>query len=1226
MFRPFYSGYTQGSVAIQPTQNGTGLVDREFNFVGWNISQLKLVVRFWGAGGWTYFAKLRLYFSLDKGETYTHYYDLPDTFVDLAALFDIPWGNAYCEEHTYTIPSSEYQYYTPNTRIKLMQRDTYILYLANVYWGSSQSPVPPYDYRDIDNNYVQYYIYWNVTYIEQTISYTGSTHTLNSTTTREKAKLTADAIKNTFHPSGAGNEIVGKSFGTDSWIVIYSSQLAVNALIKLAGYIPESSSSYLVMAKRFITWMWTKQEINGSFPFYLVDGDQHVSYYIHVDSFSALALTITWNYYQATGDTGIINDYWDNIVLCGSFLESLNSSYAIPYDSYYSNDNGGSWVKNRWSLLHDTCEMYEGLKALANLYNFKGDTENKNKFNNWANNMKTAIDIYFWNETLQRYVGFFDMIEGTQDTTAVYSMITPIIYRVTTNTTRLRKTLTTYLSWNIMGGRYYNTTWASDYSVQNEYSTMAGMIFKAIAILYKDYGSISSYYSQKYWNATDFLWANPIYGSSLFKEGYGFLDWVRFSDATYAPDYARLVEASAWYLEGIMESDPPPKSTPEQLDPMFAYEMGEFVRDDTAPRFLLFDSSRNKNYGTFNSTEQAPTQVIGKLGYGLLFDGDDYVNVSDSASMRIYPYMTICVWIYPQDISLIREIIVKPNEYWLGINSSRIQFKIYDGSSWHSVFSDAIIVDNWYFIVAELSLSEMSLYIDNVLANHITYTEDLALTNNNVTIGLNFLGIIDELQGYHRLLDDTEKVLAKMTQIPMPSNYVFVSGQGDYGFYDNHLETPYANNGEVEVSYYIMGFQTFHSAITINQSGSVSDSSYFEWSFSFYKAGKIQVVYQLDIKYTNLATKQVTLNFSRLLPKTESTVTYKTVNLDLNGTGPYATAWKIAVDAGNYIDEKTFQIRVISDTQTQVVVDTLTGNYYWEYFFDLVDEDGNTVNLGYYDAFVKAVNYLSAGYGITVMIPEHTHFAWMIVILILYIIVASASIGLAVYTMQGGKLSDIPIIGGALQTVSDWITTLANAIGRVLSPIGKWITDAFISTMTPVVNAIISAGQALWSLIVQGMDTLLSFSGNAHLFTDIINFLGTLVTNIGNAFTFIGTLLTQGFTLLGAFFSNVATIITSFVGTFVSMWNYFCQIVGGAYGVGVDFWNMAAPVLPSLLTLLAIGYVIWLIVLWEEQGLGAVIDHFRGLFDIAAFILGTLLHIAQVFIQFVNGLIEALPF
>jgi hypothetical protein len=318
---------------------------------------------------------------------------------------------------------------------------------------------------------------------------------------------------------------------------------------------------------------------------------------------------------------------------------------------------------------------------------------------------------------------------------------------------------------------------------------------------------------------------------------------------------------------------------------------------------------------------------------------------------------------------------------------------------------------------------------------------------------------------------------------------------------------------------------------------------------------------------------------------------------------------------------------VISDTQTQVVVDTLTGNYYWEYFFDLVDEDGNIVNLGYYDAFVKAVNYLySEASFITVMIPQHTHFSWLIAIAILYIIIASTAIGIKVYTMLGGQLSDIPIIGGALQAVSDWITTLANAIGSVLSPIGKWIIDAFISTMTPVVNALISAGQALWSLIVQGMDALLSFSGNAHLFTDILNFLGTLVTNIGNAFTFIGTLLTQGFTLLGAFFINAATILTSFVGTFVSMWNYFNQIVGGAYGVGVNFWDMAAPVLPSLLTLLAIGYVIWLIVLWEEHGLGAVIDHFRGLLDIASFILGTLLYIAQLFIQFVNGLIEAIPF
>jgi hypothetical protein len=850
------------------------------------------------------------------------------------------------------------------------------------------------------------------------------------------------------------------------------------------------------------------------------------------------------------------------------------------------------------------------------------------------------------------------------------------------------------------------------------------------------------------------------------------------------------------------ETDTNPIIYSTQLAPVFAYEMGEFIRQDTAPRYLLFDSSTNKNYGTFDSTSEAPTQAIGKLGYGLLFDGvNDWANVSSSSSMQLWTLETICVWINLNVENKTQGIIYKDGEYDLYVRSDgKVEFRIYNGEAWYASTSTTTLdVGTWYFIIAELYINEINIYIDNTLENTTELIGGYTTTSNNVEIGRRhgadyFSGIIDELQGYHRLLDSTEKGIVKITQISSPSNYIFTTEQTapnysilqtyyeqgidnwafygatwqaqtfttsepinytvtiislkmyragnpgtvtvsiratdtnghpsgsdltsgslngnsfttdtngawynftltpytlsqltkyaivvrataggssnyvvwigayssgtypygnaeysttsgstwgsqttadmtfkvygyfpSYGYVDNHIETPWASNGaNVTVDYYLMGFNTFHSLITIDQYGGTSSNAYFLWSYSFYKAGAAEVVYQLKICYTSLTDKTFTLTFQQYMPQTGTTTIMKTVNLNMNGTGKYARAWKVAIDACNYMDEKTFQIRVASDTSEQAVLDTVTGNYWWEYFFNLVDRNGNPVNINYYDPFVKVSVLVKSDTGITTMIKEHTHLAWFVwLVLIAIAATIVGAVGTLVYVMTGGRLSDIPIIGGALQAAADWMSTLANLIATALTPIGTWIVNAFIAAMSPVFNALVQVGQALWSVVVQVMDTLLSFTGNAHLFTDIINFLGTLATNIGNAFTFIGTLLVQGFTLLAAFFNNVATILTSFVGTFVSMWNYFNQILGGAYGVGVDFWNMAAPVLPSLLTLLAIGYVIWLIVLWEERGLGAVIDHFRGLFDIATFILGTLLHIAQVFIQFVNGLIEALPF
>jgi len=350
----------------------------------------------------------------------------------------------------------------------------------------------------------------------------------------------------------------------------------------------------------------------------------------------------------------------------------------------------------------------------------------------------------------------------------------------------------------------------------------------------------------------------------------------------------------------------------------------------------------------------------------------------------------------------------------------------------------------------------------------------------------------------------------------------------------------------------------------------------------------------------------------------------KTLNVDLNGTGEYARAWKLAVDGCNYMDEKSFQIRIASDTQKQAVTDENTGEYWWEYFFDLVDEDGNPVNLRYFDPLVKVSVLVQSDTGITTMIKSHTHLGWLAILIIALITIGI--VALTVYVMTGGSLAEIPVIGGALQAAADWITRLAQAIANFLAPIGNWIVNAFLNAMGPVATALVNALHGLWNWIVSGMDSLLSFTGNTHLFSDFISFMGTLATNIANAISYMGTLITQAFSLVSALWNSFARVLTSFVGTFVNMWNTFSSLMQGGYGMMIDFYGMWAPVLDSILVLLAIGYVLWLIILWEDKGLGAVIDHIRGVLDILGFVASIFLRVIQMLVNVVTAVLEAIPF
>lgn len=434
-------------------------------------------------------------------------------------------------------------------------------YLCNYYWGAAQKPVPPYDYIDGDDNYVQYGVWFIVEYDEETIEYKGDTISFNFSETEQRLERAADMIINTMQLSGASNEVVGKQFGTDTWIIIYSSQIAMAELIDLMQIFP--NQTYLLPVKRFIVWMWSKQNLtDGSFPFILTDGDQHFWYnetldswygYDKIDSFSACGISLMRKYYNATDDLTFINNNWNHILKAKDFIVDLmNTTYWLPVDGYhYDNDTG--YVKSEMNWLHDCCEAYQGIRDYASLEGFRGNASEKTYWDSYADSIANGIRTYFWNETLGRYAGMFYINNATQNTLRVYNIITPVVYGIETNETRATLTTSEYVNWGLLSGRYYELKWAEDYSIFNEYSTMSGMIYSDFAELIAQFNYSEAWMKTKFIEVSKFLFLNPIYPGVDLQNNNGFLDYVNLVNYTYAKDYARLIESSAWFIDGFMQ-------------------------------------------------------------------------------------------------------------------------------------------------------------------------------------------------------------------------------------------------------------------------------------------------------------------------------------------------------------------------------------------------------------------------------------------------------------------------------------------------------------------------------------------------------------------------------------------------------------------------------------------------------------------------------------------------
>ena len=568
-FRPFYPGFSRGTMGPWIDAWNTSAINREINIEGWNVSQLDLCIR-WAIINFPpgpqagYPPGITVYFSLDNGETYTE----KRNFGTVTLAYERSWPGGFLEAVAcYTFSSDDYYLFTPKTRIKIgFPLGFPSQYVCNYYWGSEQKPVPPYDFIDDYSNppnwcYVQYATWFMVKYEEETIEYKGDTISFNFTETSERLEKAANMIVDTMHLSGASNEVVGPQFGRDSWIIIYSSQLAMIELIDLMQIFP--NQTYLIPVKRFIVWMWAKQNLtDGSFPFILTDGDQHCWYnetrdswygYDKIDSFSACAISLMRKYYNATEDLDFINDNWNHILKAKEFIVDLmNTTYWLPVDGYhYHNDTG--YVKSEMNWLHDCCEAYQGIKDYASLEGFRGNDTEETYWNTYADSIANGIRTHFWNETLGRYTGMFYMANATQNIVKVYNIITPVIYGIETNETRAILTTFDYVNWGILSGRYYELKWAEDYSVYNEYSTMGGMICSDFAELITKFGYCDVWMKTKFTEVSKFLFLNPIYPGGDLQNNNGFLDYVNLVNYTYAKDYARLIEGSAWFIDGFMQ-------------------------------------------------------------------------------------------------------------------------------------------------------------------------------------------------------------------------------------------------------------------------------------------------------------------------------------------------------------------------------------------------------------------------------------------------------------------------------------------------------------------------------------------------------------------------------------------------------------------------------------------------------------------------------------------------
>jgi len=186
---------------------------------------------------------------------------------------------------------------------------------------------------------------------------------------------------------------------------------------------------------------------------------------------------------------------------------------------------------------------------------------------------------------------------------------------------------------------------------------------------------------------------------------------------------------------------------------------------DDGSGLTAVDSSVNANNGTLIGD---PQWVVGQNGSALEFNGNDYVDCGNNASLNITEHITIASWVNTDDAGNGQHNpYLTKGDYSYALKhaaGNSIEFYIYDGG-WRTISHpvDSSFNSVWHHLAGTYDGNELKLYIDGGLQAADEHVGSIATNNFNVNIGRNseatdrfYEGRIDDVLIYNRALSEAE--------------------------------------------------------------------------------------------------------------------------------------------------------------------------------------------------------------------------------------------------------------------------------------------------------------------------------------------------------------------------------------------------------------------------------------------------------------------------------------
>lgn len=170
---------------------------------------------------------------------------------------------------------------------------------------------------------------------------------------------------------------------------------------------------------------------------------------------------------------------------------------------------------------------------------------------------------------------------------------------------------------------------------------------------------------------------------------------------------------------------------------------------------------------------------------------------------------------------------------------------------------------------------------------------------------------------------------------------------------------------------------------------------------------------------------------------------------------------------------------------------------------------------------------------------------------------------------------------------------------------------------------VLFGGLNLWGTFVAFLDTIAGLFGAPTFFSDLFTWIGDSVSYIGTAFDYLIEIISDVFDLFASLLGTFLGVMGDLIGSLVNFVTTFTDMMGGAYGAGVDLWETLG--ISQWITVAMIFYPLYLVILWDQDGMDAVIQQLTWIFGLLSWVFEFMSSVISEAILLITSLIESIP-